>query len=39
MDLEWILKCLNNESYLDDDSKYMCDNCRSKQIVKWYVVY
>ena len=39
MDLEWILKCLNNESLLDEDSKYMCDICRSKQEAKIYTQY
>ena len=39
MDLNWMLKCLNNESYLDDDSKYMCDICASKQEAKIFTEY
>lgn len=34
-----MLKCLNNESYLDDDSKYMCDICASKQEAKIFTEY
>ena len=39
MDLDWIMKCLSNESYLDEDSKYMCDICTSKQEAKIYTQY
>ncbi len=39
MDLEWIMKCLTNESYLVEDSKYMCDICASKQEAKIYTNY
>lgn len=39
MDLEWIMKCLNNESFLDEDSKYMCDICASKQEARIHTEY
>ncbi len=39
MDLEWIMKSLSNESYLDDDSKYKCDVCRTKQEAKIHTQY
>lgn len=29
--LNWISKCLSNVSYLNENSKYMCDVCNSKQ--------
>jgi hypothetical protein len=29
--VNWISKCLSNESYLNDNSKYMCDVCSSQQ--------
>ena len=35
----WILKCLKNESYLNENSKYMCDKCSSKQEAKIYTQY
>jgi len=38
-DLNWISKCLSNESYLNENSKYMCDKCASKQEAKIYTQY
>lgn len=35
----WISKCLSNESYLNDNSKYMCDKCSSKQEAKIHTQY
>jgi ubiquitin C-terminal hydrolase len=35
----WISKCLHNESYLDGDSKYMCETCKTKQIAKIHTQY
>lgn len=36
---DWISKCLNNESYLNENSKYMCDKCQSKQEAKIHTQY
>lgn len=35
----WIVKCLSNESYLNENSKYMCDQCASKQEAKIETMY
>lgn len=35
----WIVKCLSNESYLNENSKYMCDQCASKQEAKIQTLY
>ncbi|CAF0828134.1 unnamed protein product [Brachionus calyciflorus] len=35
----WIAKCLSNESYLNENSKYMCDQCASKQEAKIQTLY
>lgn len=35
----WIAKCLSNESYLNENSKYMCDQCASKQEAKIHTQY
>lgn len=37
--INWIAKCLSNESYLNDNSKYMCDKCASKQEAKIHTQY
>ena len=37
--VNWISKCLQNESYLNDNSKYMCDKCSSKQEAKIHTQY
>ncbi len=36
---DWISKCLINESYLNENSKYMCDKCQSKQEAKIHTQY
>lgn len=36
---DWISKCLSNESYLNENSKYMCDKCQSKQEAKIHTQY
>jgi hypothetical protein len=38
-DLDWILRSLRNESFLDQDSKYMCNVCMSKQDARIYTQY
>jgi hypothetical protein len=38
-DKDWISKCLSNESYLNGNSKYMCDICVSKQEAKIHTRY
>ena len=37
--VDWISKCLSNESYLNENSKYMCDICASKQEAKIHTQY
>jgi ubiquitin C-terminal hydrolase len=37
--VDWISKCLKNESYLNENSKYMCDICSSKQEAKIHTQY
>jgi hypothetical protein len=39
MNLDWILGCLINETYLGEDSKYMCDICTTKHEAKIYTKY
>jgi ubiquitin C-terminal hydrolase len=39
MDVDWIVEHLINESYLNDDSKYMCETCACKQEAKIYTQY
>lgn len=39
MDIDWIVEHLINESYLNNDSKYMCDTCACKQEAKIYTQY
>ena len=38
-EVNWISKCLSNESYLNENSKYMCDKCQSKQEAKIHTQY
>ncbi len=37
--VNWISKCLSNESYLNENSKYMCDVCTSQQEAKIHTQY
>ena len=37
--VDWISKCLKNESYLNENSKYMCDICSAKQEAKIHTQY
>jgi hypothetical protein len=39
LSVNWISKCLNNESYLNENSKYMCDICTTKQEAKIHTQY
>ena len=37
--VNWISKCLSNESYLNENSKYMCEICTSQQEAKIHTQY
>ena len=38
-DSDWISRLLKNESFLNENSKYMCDRCASKQEARLYTLY